>query len=137
MRRSTYSNSTFVTSLAPAAARTTSANGTSVDRMQTLQAYRSAMLVVHAGTVTDGTHAVKVQESADGSTGWTDVAAGNLQGSLPSLSSSADEAVTMVGVRPTKRYLRAVSTVSGATTGGVYAVSVVLGRPRFKPVSHS
>lgn len=132
---STYDDVLVVQSLMPSA-RTATANGTAVDTV-TSGGMQDAVLVVHAGTVTDGTHAVKVQESADGSTGWTDVAAGNLQGSLPSLSSSADEAVTMVGVRPTKRYLRAVSTVSGATTGGVYAVSVVLGRPRFKPVSHS
>lgn len=132
---STYDDVVVAQSLAPSA-RTATANGTAVDTVVN-GGMQDAVLVVHAGTVTDGTHAITVQESADGSTGWTAVAAGNLQGSLPSLTSSADDAVTMVGVRPTQRYLRAVSTVSGATTGGVYAVAVMLGRPRFKPVSHA
>jgi len=133
---STYDEVLVVQSLIPAA-RTTTANGGAVDTVAN-GGMQDAVLVVHAGTVTDGTHAITVQESADGSTNWTAVAAGNLQGSLPSLTSSADEAVTMVGVRPTKRYVRAVSTVSGSPeTGGVYAAGFILGRPRFKPVSHS
>lgn len=133
---STYDDVAVTQSLVPAA-RTTTANGTAVDTVAN-GGMQDAVLVVHAGTVTDGDHAITVQESADGSTNWTAVAAGNLQGSLPTLADDADEAVTMVGIRPTKRYLRAVSTVTGSpSTGGVYAAGFILGRPRFKPVSHS
>lgn len=130
MRRSTYSNSTFVTSLAPAAARTTSANGTSVDRMQTLQAYRSAMLVVHAGTVTDGTHAFKIQVSDNGSN-WSDAPSADLQGAAISVTSSNDEQAHTLGYNGPARYLRAVSTVSGSpSTGGLYSAGFVLSGPR-------
>ena len=97
MRRSAYSNSTFVTSLVPAAARTASANGTSVDRMQTLQAYRSAMLVVHAGTVTDGTHAFKIQVSDDNSS-WSDAPSADLQGAAISVTSANDERAHTLGL---------------------------------------
>jgi hypothetical protein len=130
VRRSAYSNSTFVTSLVPAAARTASANGTSVDRMQTLQAYRSAMLVVHAGTVTDGTHAFKIQVSDDNSS-WSDAPSADLQGAAISVTSANDERAHTLGYNGPARYLRAVSTVSGSpSTGGLYAAGFVLSGPR-------
>lgn len=130
MRRSAYSNATFVTSLVPAAARTASANGTSVDRMQTLQAYRSAMLVVHAGTVTDGTHAFKIQVSDNGSD-WSDAPTSDLQGSAISVTSANDEQAHSVGYNGPARYLRAASTVSGSpATGGLYSAGFVLLGPR-------
>jgi len=126
MRRSAYGNSTYVSSLAPAAARTASANGTSVDRMQGLQAYRSAMLVVQAGTVTDGTHAFKVQVS-DNNSDWSDAPAADLQGSAISVTSANDEQSHSVGYNGPARYLRAVSTVSGSpATGGLYSAGFVL-----------
>lgn len=132
----TYDEVVVAQSVLPAALKTTT-NGSAVDTVQS-GGMQDVVLIVDAGTVTDGTHAITVQESADGSTGWTNVAAGNLTGTLPSLTSSADEAVTMVAVRPTKRYVRAVSTVTGSpATGGVYGAAFILGGPRFKPVSHS
>lgn len=130
MRRSTYSNSAFVSSLAPTAARTTSANGASVDRMQGLQAYRGAMLVVHAGTVTDGTHAFKIQVSDDNSS-WSDAPSADVQGSSISVTSSNDEQAHTLGYNGPARYLRAVSTVSGSpSTGGLYSAGFVLSGPR-------
>lgn len=130
MRRSAHSNTTFVTSLTPTAARTTSANGASVDRMQTLQAYRSAMLVVHTGTVTDGTHAFKIQIS-DNNSDWTDAPAADVQGSAISVTSANDEQAHTLGYNGPARYLRAVSTVSGSpSTGGLYSAGFVLLGPR-------
>ncbi|WP_395109789.1 hypothetical protein [Actinomadura sp. SCN-SB] len=132
----TYDDVVVVRSLGPAA-RTATANGSAVDTVQN-GGMQDVVLVVDAGTVTDGDHAITVQESADGSTGWAAVAAGNVRGTLPTLADDADEAVTMVEVRPTKRYVRAVSTVTGSpSTGGVYSATFILGAPRFKPVSHS
>lgn len=131
---STYDEVSFKASLGPAT-RTATASGTAVDAGAN-GGMQEIVLVVATGTITDGSHAVKVQESDDGSTGWADVAAGNLQGSLPTVVAASDDTVFEVGVRPTKRYVRAVSTVTGATTGGLYAAAFILGRPRFKPVSH-
>jgi hypothetical protein len=105
-------------SLVPAA-RTATANGTGVD----LQKFESAAVYFNVGTITDGTHTPKVQESDDNSA-WADVAAGDQSGTLAALASSVDQRVGYLG---RKRFLRAVVTVAGATTGGVYAASVIRG----------
>ena len=122
-----YSNISVAQSLAPAA-RTASANGSSVD----LAGFHGAMVVVATGTITDGTHAIEVQESDDGST-WSAVADSDLQGTEP--SALASNTVYRIGYLGTKRYLRVVATVSGATTGGVYGAWIVRGHPRKAPAS--
>lgn len=114
-----------ITSLAPAA-RTATANGTGVD----LANKDGAMVVFQVGTITDGTHTPKLQDSADNST-FADVAAADQVGTLAALASNVNQRVSYIG---TKRYIRAVSTVSGATTGGVYSALVVRGAPRKQPV---
>lgn len=109
------------TSLGPAA-RTASANGTGVD----LANVGSATVHFIVGTITDGTHTPKVQESDDNSS-FSDVAAADQVGTLAALASNTNQKVGYIG---SKRYIRAVSTVSGATTGGVYAAVVVTGDVR-------
>jgi hypothetical protein len=123
------------------AARTATANGTAVDRQLSGPSgsnewYSSAMLVVHGGTITDGTHAITLQESDDNSA-WSNVAAASLQGSLPTIASTDDDKLYEVGYNGTARYLRAVTTVSGATTGGVYGATILLGFPNVLPVSRT
>lgn len=111
-------------SVAPAA-HTASVNGSSVD----LQDYDSAVVAFVPGTITDGTHTPKVQDSPDGTT-WTDVAAADLQGTLAVLASNAPQKVGYVG---NQRYVRAVVTVAGATTGGVYGAVVLAGDRYLQP----
>lgn len=113
-------------SIAPAA-HTASVNGTGVD----LQGYNSVMVVFHPGAITDGAHTPSVEESDDDVT-YTAVAAADLLGSLVDLASNA---IQRVGYKGTKRYLRAVSTVAGATTGGVYGAEIVRGHPNVAPVA--
>jgi len=112
------------TSLAPAA-RTATANGTGVD----LQNYQRCAVVFNVGAITDGTHTPKLQESDDNST-FTDVAAADQSGTLAALTANTNQEVGYLG---SKRYIRAVSTVSGATTGGVYAALVVRAGSRTLP----
>lgn len=115
------------TSLAPAA-RTTSENGTGV----ALAGFNSAVVFFHVGAITDGTHTPKIQESDDNST-YTDVAAGDLIGSLSALAASTNQ---KVGYKGSKAYIRAVSTITGSpSTGGVYAATVVRGDAIKQPVS--
>jgi hypothetical protein len=123
-------------SLSPIARTDGTANGTAVDRVVS-GGTQEAVLLVTTGVITDGSHAITVQESADGSTGWADVAAANIQGSLPTVVAANDDTMFEVGVRPTQRYLRAVATSTGSTTGGVFACAFILGGPRVKPISHS
>lgn len=112
-------------SLTPAA-RTTTANGSGVD----LAGYRAAAVVFIVGAITDGTHTPKVQESDDNSS-FTDVGASDLSGTLAALTASTNQEVSYIG---TKRYIRAVSTITGSpSTGGVYAAVVVRGNPVTAP----
>lgn len=112
-------------SLAPAA-RTATANGTGVD----LANREGAVVAFHSGTITDGTHTPKVQESDDNST-FSDVGAADQIGTLANIASNAIQEVGYIG---TKRYIRAVVTVSGATTGGVYSAVAILGGAKKQPI---
>lgn len=123
-QRDIHNDMAISTSLAPAA-RTASANGTGID----LAGYRAIGVCVVVGTITDGTHTPKLQESDDNSS-FSDVAAADQSGTFAALASSTNQEVSYLG---TKRYLRAVSTVSGATTGGVYAAVVLRGNPITSP----
>ena len=95
--------------------------------------YRTAMLVAVTGTITDGTHALKLQDSDDGSTNWVDVA--DTVGSV-SLISTSDDTTQESGAHNFRRFLRVVATTSGAATGGTFGAVVILGTPRRTPVTH-
>lgn len=132
MRRSVYNTVVAKPSIAPALVAST-ATGASVDRLVDGDAARSAMILIQVGTVTDGTHTIEVQDSPNGSD-WTAVGAEFLQGAEPAITSANDERVHEIGYTGHQRYLRVVSTVSGApATGGVYGATVLLGYGRKMP----
>lgn len=132
--RDAYSNVTVRATLA-IATRTASANGTGVDRYLNGAGYQDALIIVHTGTITDGTHAIDVQESDDNTT-FTSVAASELQGTEPSIVAADDDKMFVVGYKGTKRYIRVAVTASGTTSGGTYGASVLLANPRVAPVVH-
>ncbi|MFE0699122.1 hypothetical protein [Streptomyces sp. NPDC058872] len=133
MRHSLYNVALAQSTILPAAARTASTTGATVDRMTDEGGFRSALVVVHAGTVTDGTHTVEVQDSPNDSD-WTAVADEYLQGTEPALTSANDERIHEIGYTGHQRYLRVVVTASGSpSTGGVYAAEILLGWPRRMP----
>lgn len=94
-------------------------NGTGVD----LANRQWAVIMFQVGTVTDGTHTPKVQESDDNST-YTDVAAADQIGTLAALASNTPQIVQYKGG---KRYIRPVITTTGATTGAVAGAAVMRG----------
>ncbi|MEU6010932.1 hypothetical protein [Streptomyces sp. NPDC047453] len=126
--RDAYSNTAARVALA-ASVRSASTNGTSVDRAGGGALYQDALILVHAGTITDGTHTIDVQESDNDST-WTPVAASQLQGSKPALVAADSGKVLAIGYKGTRRFLRVSVSVTGVTTGGTYGVIVLLGSPR-------
>lgn len=133
MRHSLYNVAIAKATLAPDVARTATVTGTAVDRMTDEGGFRSALVVVNVGTVTDGTHTVAVQDSPDGTT-WTAVADEFLQGTEPAITSASDERVFEIGYVGHQRYLRVVVTVSGTpATGGLYDAVILLGWPRRMP----
>jgi hypothetical protein len=115
-----------VATVLPPAARTANATGSSVD----LADFRSVAVEAIVGIITDGTHALTVEHSDDGSI-WSAVPAASLQGSFSNLASNTVQEVGYIG---NKRYVRVNSTATGATTGGLYSVVVLRGRPRSMPI---
>lgn len=110
-------------------------NGTAVDMVGTGNSFRTAMLLVFAGAVTDGTHTVTLQESDDGSTGWAAVASGDLQGSLTAITTAQANTVQRQSYTGGKRYLRASVVTAGATTGGTTGGIILLAQGSGAPVT--
>jgi hypothetical protein len=132
---STYDEVLVKRTLSPAA-RTATASGVAVDRVVS-GGTQDAVAIVTTGTITDATHAISIEDSADGSTGWAAVPSEQLQGAVPTIGAADDDKVYEIGVLNSKRYLRVTVTVTGATSGGTLGAVVALGRPRFSPFSHA
>lgn len=120
------------------AAHTATLTGTAFDRELGFSndqgaPYEALDIILDVGAWTDGTHTPKIQDSPDNSV-WTDVAAANQLGAFTAISGSGQQnklqRVSYVG---TQRYVRAVVTVSGATTGAIYGVLAVAAYPRNLP----
>lgn len=133
MRQSVYNTVLARPTIAPAAVRAATVTGAAVDRMTDRGGFRSAMVVVNVGVVTDGTHTVVVQDSPDNSV-WTAVADEFLQGTEPAITSANDERIHEIGYTGHQRYLRVVVNVTGSpATGGFYDAAILLGWPRHMP----
>lgn len=128
-----YGKTLYRRSLSPAARTNGTANGAAVDTAEKGGA-DDVLVAVITGTITDGTHAITVEESADGSTGWAAVPAGRIQGSQPTIAAANDDTHFLYGVETSARYLRVVATTSGATTGGLFAAGIIIGDCRQEPV---
>jgi phosphoribosylamine-glycine ligase len=136
MRQSLYNLARAKATLAVALRTNGTVNGTTVDLHENKDASRSAMAIVFSGTITDGSHAITLQESDDGSA-WSAVAAADLQGSAPTITATDDDKVFELGYAGSKRYLRAVATTSGSTTGGTFGAVILRGFPRRTPIARS
>jgi hypothetical protein len=131
----TFDSVVFRRSVSPASRSANAAvNGVAVDRMVN-GGMQDAVAVVFTGTITDGSHAVSIEDSDDGSTGWATVSAAQLQSPAPTVTSTDDDTVFEVGIRSSRRFVRVTVTTSGATTGGLFNAGIALGAPRFTPVS--
>jgi len=140
VKRTVYSHVRAKASLT-ISTRTAAANGTAVDRQLsgasgTNEWYGSAMLLVHTGAITDGTHAITLEVSDDNSS-WATQTAGTAALTAAAFTFASDDQVRKIGYTGTKRYLRAVTTPSGTTTGGVYGATILLGFPTVLPVSRT
>ena len=117
----------FAVAVAPAAIRTSTVTGSAVD----LANYSGNSIVINVGTITDGTHTPKLQESDASGSGYTDIAAADQVGTLAALASSTFQKVSYIGG---KRYIRLVVTVTGSpATGGYYDATACLRGSRVQP----
>lgn len=130
--RDIYASVLPVSTITPAA-RTATVTGATVDRYQSGAMYQDALINIHTGTITDGTHTFTVEESDDNSA-WATATA--LVGTAPVIDATGDNnkcfTVRYTGV---KRYIRVKGTLAGTTTGGVFAATVLLADPRVMPVT--
>lgn len=138
MRRTLYNYADAKLSVTRAVRANGTVNGTGVDRLAlaTHGKCESALVVITTDTITDGSHAVTIQESDD-NTAWNNVAAADLQGAAPTIVAADDDKVFQVGYTGSKRYIRPSVTTSGATTGGAFSAVVVWGFPDKAPISHT
>jgi len=117
--------------LAPAARTNGTATGSSVD----LRGYESAMVIVHYGAWTDGTHTPSLQSSTDGTT-WNAVGTADLQGTFTALSGTAGQAaIARVGYIGGDRFIRPLIVTASATTGALSGVAIARGKPLAGPLS--
>lgn len=108
----------------PAATFTADANGSAVD----VSEYDSPVAVVlnaSAGTG-DMTLDVKLQESADGSTGWADVAGA----AFTQVTTTASSQKLVFNPAETAKFVRAVIDVGGTTPSFVIG-SQLVGEPKY------
>lgn len=137
MRESLYNQVRAVTALPVDAYATDAAvNGATVDLGLGKQNYRTVLFVLHTGTVTDGTHAITVEDSTNGSA-WAAADAGLLSGVLPTLDDTTSDTVREVGYKAAgRRYVRLVVTTAESTSGGTFGAVALLGQPSSTPVAH-
>lgn len=114
-------------------------NGTAVPLNYNKQNFRNVMLVVVTGEVTDGEYTVSVEESANGTTGWTAVPDSRIEGTIAVVVADENDLAREFGVVPdfAKPYLRAVVTSEDITDGATVGAYFVLGDPNYTPVERA
>jgi len=117
-------------SLEPAVRPTGTYNGVGVD----LAGYGAAMLLVHFGAYTNGTHTPGFEHSDDNAS-FSAITAADLEGSLSAVNSSGGvNTLQRVGYRGNKRYVRATMVVASGATGAASAASIIRGEANSAPI---
>lgn len=131
-----FDNTVVRRTISPAVRANGTVNGVAVDRAVSGGA-EEAIVAIITGTITDGSHAVSIEDSDDGTTGWAAVPAPNLRGTSPTIVAANDDTIFEVGVGTSRRFLRATVVTTGATTGGAISVAIALLGVRYSPADHS
>ena len=105
-------------------AKTASANGASAD----LKGYHSCIAFIDADAWTDGTHTLSLEESDDNSS-FSAVSGG---ATVVIDGAADDDQAYKIPYNGHKRYVRVITTVSGATTGAIYGAQLVRGHKKLK-----
>ncbi len=125
MSRTDIKNSVSVASTIAPGDYDATQTGTGVD----LANADSAAVIFAVGAVANNDFTFAIQESDDNAS-FTPVSADDLDGTVP--AAPVASAVTVVGYRGIKRYLRVVATDGGAGDA-VFGVSVLTGKRRVQP----
>ena len=120
MKRDIKSNFAITENLAIGTLASGANNGTAVDMSDGASAAFVCELITDG---TAGSVAFKLQHSADGTTDWTDEAAGAGNSAEATLTGGDGLITTLHVVNPRRRYYRVVATASVAdATGGIIAM---------------
>jgi len=112
-------------------------NGTAVDTNVFANVFTAVTFVVQTAAITDGSHAITIEDSDDNSS-WGAVNAALIQGTPPTITSTHDNVLFHFGLtRTEKRYVRLVATTTGGATGGVFGAIAILGNNNVSPPARS
>lgn len=137
MRDTLYTQTLARVALTSATRVNGTANGATVDTGVFGNDFRSVMFVVVTATITDGSHAITLEDSVNGSA-WAVADAGAIQGSLPTITATDDDRVFEFGyIVGSRQFVRLVATTTGATTGGVFSAIALLSAGSVSPVARS
>lgn len=101
-----------------------------------LNNFESALIVIDAGSYTDGTHAFSVDESDQSGSGFSSVDGNQLSQSPPTIDGAADDDQQYyIGYTGDQRYIDVNVSVSGTSTGAIYGIYVIKGDPHRAPLS--
>lgn len=112
-------------SLSRPAAQTASVNGAAFD----LQPYLGVVKIIQDIGVVSGTNPTwdgKIQTSADGATGWTDVTGAT----FAQVTASNNSAAIALDTRAVSRYIRYVGTIGGTATPTFNIAAEIIGEQR-------
>jgi hypothetical protein len=108
-------------SMHPTAARTATGNGAVAPDLRDIEGEIAILLDSAAGTGTTPTLDVKIQDSADGSTGWTDIAGAT----FTQVVAVASQQKLVLNKDAVRRYIRIVHTIAGTTPSFTFSVNAV------------
>lgn len=134
MRDSLY-DSAITRPAIPFLARTANAatTGTTVDKSYQSNFFKLVMFTFITGTITDGTVALTMEDSDNGSA-WAAADASYIQGTLITTALTDDDKTFDVAYVGPKRYVRLIATQATATSGGIWGAIAILSSPRRTPV---
>lgn len=136
--RSTLHEITAAATLLPLVANDDSeGTGTAVDLLGYETATALFLIGASGDTLSGSVKFLPTLQESDDGTGWTDVAAADLDGTLTLVDgASDDETIQAVGYLGSKRYLRAFYDFTGTHTNGCpLAAVIVRGAPKTAPTS--
>lgn len=131
--RTLHNNTLAVLALASDARTDGDDAGATIDLSVYGNDFRDVEFVVTTATITDGTHAVTIEHSDNG-TDWTAAPDSRVIGSLPSIVAANDNAVFQFGYKVgTEQYVRISVETSDSETGGVFSAVALLASGSNRP----
>lgn len=126
--RTLYNHAFVVEALAPATYTTGANAGTAVDLGLYGNRFRDVLFAIVAGASGDsGTHTFTLTECATTDGEYAAIPAARCQGLPLIIDSDNDNAIHLLGCRPTLGFVKLVDTAASADTGAVLSAVAILG----------